>query len=319
MSADAAPRPVIAVDWGTSSFRAYALGPAGEVQAQKSSPRGILRVEPGGFPAALHEEIGGWLADRPRALVMMSGMIGSRQGWREVPYRSCPCDLTGLAEGLTRIDWAEGSDSDAEVWIAPGLSDRMESASPDVMRGEEVQVFGALGELSGDSALVCLPGTHSKWATVGAGTVRGFATYMTGEVYDLLQAHSILGRLMTPDGVAADDWFAEGVRQGASDRALLHLLFSVRSRVLSGEMPQEGARAYLSGLLIGKEVAAALRSADEDVADEGVAEVVLIGAAGLVGLYEAALAQQGRSVRVIGGDVVAQGLFQLARRLQDQA
>ncbi|NIA68839.1 2-dehydro-3-deoxygalactonokinase [Pelagibius litoralis] len=300
-------RPVIAVDWGTSSFRAYALGPAGEVRERRETPRGILRVEKGGFPQALSEEIGDWLAARPASLVVMSGMIGSRQGWQEVPYCACPCDLAGLAAGFVRLDWPE-----AEVWIAPGLSDETETGLPDVMRGEEVQIFGALADLPGGNALVCLPGTHSKWVTVSEGTIVHFATYMTGEVYDLLQAHSILGRLMTDEAVASDDWFGEGVVRGASDGALLHMLFSVRSRVLSGNMPEAGARAYLSGMLIGHEIAAALRAA-KDRPDE----VALLGAPALARLYEEALGRLGCAQRRIGSDVAASGLFQLAQRLPD--
>ena len=258
MSKATAARRVIAVDWGTSSFRAYRLGPVGEISDRRTSDGGILHIAPGAFPEALRTEIGAWLNEDPTALVMMSGMIGSRQGWLEVPYRDCPCDLAGLVDGLKRVDWPE-----AEVWIVPGLIDRAVPGLPDVMRGEETQILGALEQLTADEALICLPGTHSKWVTARAGTIAGFATYMTGEVYDLLQRHSILGRLMTADAVEADRAFSEGVARGAGGEALLRLLFSVRSRVLCGEMPDSGARAYLSGLLIGREVSAALRAAGE--------------------------------------------------------
>ena len=301
--------PVIAVDWGTSSFRAYLLDPKGEILDRRASSAGILRVGEGGFPATLKAEIGAWLDAHPAAVVMMSGMIGSRQGWMEVPYRSCPCDRGSLAEGLKRLDWTE-----AEVWIAPGLIDRTSPGLPDVMRGEETQVFGALSELAGDSALVCLPGTHSKWATVKAGTITGFSTYMTGEVYDVLQGHSILGRLMTAETVNPDRWFAEGVSRGAEGGALLRLLFSVRSRVLDGELPARAARAYLSGLLIGQEVSAA-RAASGDEAGE----VVLLGAPSLAKLYEAAVVQLGSAVRLISDEAVAKGLFQLAEYRGDGA
>ncbi len=313
MTTAAGSRPVIAadviaVDWGTSSFRAYALGPEGEVEERRESPRGILRLEAGDYAEALSAEIGDWLQARSGALVIMSGMIGSRQGWMEVPYCPCPCDLAGLAAKLERLDWPE-----AEVWIAPGLSDRSIAGLPDVMRGEEVQVFGALAELPEGSGLVCLPGTHSKWVTLEAGAITGFATYMTGEVYDVLQAHSILGRLMTDDTVGPDDWFLQGVGQGAADTALLRLLFSVRSRVLSAEMPESAARAYLSGLLIGHEVAAALRAHD------GAGDVILLGAPKLAKLYETALSSLGCDAKLIGADAVAQGLFQLAQRLPGKA
>lgn len=293
---------VIAVDWGTSSFRAYLLGAEGEILDRRASPSGILRVGEGGFPATLKAEVGGWLADHPSTPVMMSGMIGSRQGWMEVPYQGCPCGLASLARGLQRLDWPE-----AEVWIVPGLIDRNTPGLPDVMRGEETQVFGALSALSGDSALICLPGTHSKWVTVSGGAIVGFATYMTGEVYDLLQKHSILGRLMTAEAVVADDGFAEGVARGAGDGALLRLLFSVRSRVLDGAMPEAAARAYLSGLLIGQEISAARAACAE-----APGEVVFLGAPSLAELYMAAAAQLGYTARLMSDEVVAQGLFQLA-------
>ena len=295
---------IIAVDWGTSSFRAYRLGREGEILDRRSSGAGILRVAEGGFPAALQAEIGAWLEADATALVMMSGMIGSRQGWMEVAYRDCPCDLTGLTSGLQRLDWPG-----AEVWIVPGLIDRTTPGLPDVMRGEETQVFGALPEMPGESGLICLPGTHSKWVTVSGGTIAGFATYMTGEVYDLLQGHSILGRLMTAAPAGPDEWFAEGVARGASDTALLRLLFSARSRVLDGQMPDSAARGYLSGLLIGHEIAAALKAFGEKPA-----EVVLLGAPALAKLYEAAARQLDCPVRLVSDDVVAGGLFRLAKR-----
>ncbi len=308
MTNGAGSRPVIAVDWGTSSFRAYRLGPEGAVEERRESAQGILRVEQGGFAKALAAEIGAWLKMHPDALVVMSGMIGSRQGWLEVPYCPCPCDLSRLAAGFKRLDWSE-----AEVWIAPGLNDRTTPGLPDVMRGEEVQVFGALAQLPEGDGLVCLPGTHSKWVTMQAGTITGFATYMTGEVYDVLQAHSILGRLMTGDAVAPDEWFLQGVRQGASKESLLRLLFSARSRVLSAEMPEASTRAYLSGLLIGHEIAAALRASDS------AGDVVLLGAPNLAKLYSAGLRGLGHGVKLIGADAVAQGLFQLAQRLPGKA
>lgn len=307
MNSPDSDRRVIAVDWGTSSFRAYLLGAAGDILDRRASSAGILRVGQGGFAAALQAEVGTWQVACPTAVIMMSGMIGSRQGWMEVPYRACPCDLAGLAGGLRRLDWAG-----AEVWIVPGLMDETTPGLPDVMRGEETQIFGALAEIPGDGGLICLPGTHSKWVTVNAGTITGFATYMTGEVYDLLQGHSILGRLMTEAPVGPDEWFAQGVVRGGGEEALLRLLFSVRSRVLSGEMPESAARAYLSGLLIGHEVSAALRASVERPE-----EVILLGAPGLAKLYEAAARQLGCRVRLVSAEVVAKGLFQLVKIQQN--
>jgi 2-dehydro-3-deoxygalactonokinase len=296
-------RPVIAVDWGTSSFRAYLLDAEGRISERRESNGGILRVRGGDFAAALEAEIGRWLAPRPDALVVMSGMIGSRQGWREVPYVACPAEPAEIAQGLERIDWGEG---EAEAWIVPGLLDESRPGQPDVMRGEETQVLGALTALPGNGGLVCLPGTHSKWVRVENGVLQGFATYMTGEVFDLLQSHSILSRLMTKGAVAADRWFLEGVTLGRQG-GLLNRLFSARSRALTGDLPEAEVRSYLSGLLIGDELAAA-------VPDQPT-EIHLLGAPTLVALYEAALEKLGHRVVRLDVDAVAAGLFTLARQL----
>ncbi len=294
-------RSVIAVDWGTSSFRAYLLDGKGEIVDRQETAGGILRVRGGDFAAALLAEIGDWLKRNPDALVIMSGMIGSRQGWREIPYVDCPAGLADIAAGLERVDWGEG-----EAWIVPGLLDEARPAQPDVMRGEETQVLGALARLPKGSGLVCLPGTHSKWVRVADGAIQGFGTYMTGEVYDLLQGHSILGRLMTKGAVNADRWFLEGVSLGR-EGGLLNRLFSARSRVLAGDLPEGEVRSYLSGLLIGDELAAAVTDSQ--------AEVFLLGAPALSALYEAALTKLGHQVVVLETDAVAAGLFALAQQL----
>jgi 2-dehydro-3-deoxygalactonokinase len=299
-------RPVIAVDWGTSSFRAYRLDRAGGIVDQRETAGGILRVRGGDFAAALLAEVGDWLGDAPDALVIMSGMIGSRQGWRELPYVECPADLGEIAAGLERVDWGEG-----EAWIVPGLLDESRAGQPDVMRGEETQILGALPQLSKDGGLVCLPGTHSKWVRVartpdGGGSIQGFATYMTGEVYDLLQGHSILSRLMTKGAVAVDRWFLEGVELGQGG-GLLNRIFSARSRALTGDLPEAAVRSYLSGLLIGDELASAV--------PQEASEVYLLGATALTGLYEAALGRLGHSTRLLDSDAVAAGLFALTEQL----
>lgn len=299
----ASSRPVIAVDWGTSSFRAYLLDAEGGIAERRESAGGILRVRGGDFAAALEAEIGPWLAARPGALVVMSGMIGSRQGWREVPYIACPAEPAEIAQGLERLDWGEAG---AEAWIVPGLLDDSRPGQPDVMRGEETQVLGALAALPAAGGLVCLPGTHSKWVRIENGVLQSFSTYMTGEVFDLLQGHSILSRLMIKGAVSADRWFLEGVTLGRQG-GLLNRLFSARSRALTGDLPEAEVRSYLSGLLIGDELAAAV--------PDQPAEVHLLGAPGLVALYEAALEKLGHRVVRLDADAVAGGLFTLARHL----
>ena len=178
---------MIAVDWGTSGFRAYRLDEAGGIRETRTAPAGILTVAAGGFPAALEARLGDWLDDTP---IVMSGMIGSRQGWREAPYVECPADAAAIARGLLPVEWAAGR----RGWIVPGLSCRDAAGIPDVMRGEETQILGALAALPPADAVICLPGTHSKWARVSDGRILSFATAMTGEVFAVLRRHSILGR-----------------------------------------------------------------------------------------------------------------------------
>ena len=197
---------MIAVDWGTSSLRCYRLDGHGAIVDSRSSNEGILNVAPGKFPDVLQKQIEGW-DDAP---IVMSGMVGSRQGWQEAPYVPCPAGFDEIAATLLEV--RQG------VWIVPGVSCRDSAGVPEVMRGEEVQVLGA-----GQDGLICLPGTHSKWVEVKNGRIERFGTFMTGEVYAMLRQHSILGRMMQ-DGNPDAGAFAEGVKRsgeaGARSTAL---------------------------------------------------------------------------------------------------
>ncbi|RYF90336.1 MAG: 2-dehydro-3-deoxygalactonokinase, partial [Caulobacteraceae bacterium] len=199
--------PLIGVDWGTSNLRACLFGADGAVLERRGSDQGIQRIETSGHEAVLSDLVDGWLPAGERPRILMCGMIGSRQGWREAPYALCPAGLAEIAAALIRVetDWAD-------VWIAPGLSILAADNRADVMRGEETQILGLAPE-SGE-ALVIAPGTHSKWAEVNAGRVSRFRTYLTGELYELLSRHSILARLMegdAPDGAC----FALGAEREA--------------------------------------------------------------------------------------------------------
>ncbi len=180
---------MIGVDWGTSSFRAYRLAGDGRILDRSAAPLGIMAVPERRFDAALRRAIGAWLADGERR-VLLCGMIGSRQGWVEAPYLDCPAGPAELAQALVGVPFA-----DAEVRLVPGLAARDAAAIPEVMRGEETQIAGALDRIGG-SDLVCLPGTHAKWARLAGGRVTGFATYLTGEAFAALRDHTILGRMM---------------------------------------------------------------------------------------------------------------------------
>jgi 2-dehydro-3-deoxygalactonokinase len=222
---------MIVVDWGTSYLRAYRLGTSGEIYSRRSEPKGILSIAGGDFSAVLDEVLGDW--DDPwDSPIVMSGMIGSRQGWLEVPYVVCPAELRDLADGVRSIPAA----GKRAVLICPGLVCRDADDVPDVMRGEEVQIFGAISVAPNrDSATICLPGTHSKHAILRANAVEGFVTYMTGELFAVLRDHSILGRLMAQRRTDLNA-FDEGVRRARQQSGLLHHVFGVRTRILMEEM-----------------------------------------------------------------------------------
>jgi len=286
---------MILIDWGTSSFRAFRVE-NGAVTDRRESGMGILRVEPGGFASGLRGEIGPWLGDG-ETHVLMSGMIGSRQGWVEAPYAECPAGPDDLARALVAAPF-EG----AEVRIVPGVRGTDPSGVPEVMRGEETQIVGVLDRI-GEEATACLPGSHSKWVTVRRGRIAGFQTHMTGEAFAALRDHTILGRTMQ-DGPTDPDAFRRGVRRAREQGGLLHHLFGVRTQALFSQLSETEGASYLSGLLIGHEVAAAMPSG----------EVHLIGAAALCELYALALACFEVRAEIAGADAAASGLARIAER-----
>ena len=292
---------LVALDWGTSSLRAWLLGDGGAVLAEKSAPLGILKVPNGDFAAVLRDVCGAWLArggPTPPPPAIASGMIGSRQGWVEAPYAPCPTGFEALARGLA---WAKAGG--VRLAIVPGVSCVDASGVPDVMRGEETQVFGALDAADG----VCvLPGTHSKWVTVAGDRIESFATHMTGELFALLCEHSILGRLMSVDAAHAPAAFRRGWEAGlAGDGALLHRLFGTRTLGLFGQLTPEEAPSYLSGLLIGDEVRTAARSFAGST-------VTVIGDRMLCDRYCEVLAGGGVRARIAPPDAARIGLWRIA-------
>lgn len=291
---------MIAIDWGTTSFRAYRLDASGASIELRTAPDGILAVEPGRFPAILKRHAGDWIAAGEEPVVM-SGMVGSRQGWLEVPYAPCPAGLDDIAGSMRKVSWPGG-----EAWIAPGVSCRDDAGVPDVIRGEETQILGALDTLGAGRHTLCLPGTHSKWVEVDNGRIMRFATHMTGETFALFKAHSLLGRMMK-DGVDEPDAFADGVRRASNPGGLLHHLFGVRSRGLFGELANSASASYLSGLLIGHEIRAASDRRDT---------VHLLCTPQLAQIYRQALDALGIPSSTLDTNAVTRGLYQLACRLQ---
>lgn len=279
MTEQAAMRPaLITVDWGTSAWRAALWSQDGRLVEERQAPRGILEIPQGSFAQAWRELCGSWL-ESGATLCLMSGMIGSRQGWQEVPYLACPVTFDALA---SRVDFIEDATLPMRVGIAPGLQCEHDGL-PDVMRGEEVQILGAAALLGRTQGHFVLPGTHSKWATMHDGAITGFRSYMTGEIYALLRQQSILSRLMPPveQDRLDEAAFLQGVR-ASRDGSLLSQIFSARTLGLMGRMSAQALPSYLSGLLIGAEVSS------QALTQGGSEPIILVGAAGLVARYRLA-------------------------------
>ena len=288
---------MIAIDWGTSSFRAYRLDAAGAVIEQRSAGAGLLACD-GAFESVLARNLEGW----DDATIVMAGMIGSRSGWHEVPYVACPAHIDDLAAGLHEVNAA--TLPGRSVWIAPGVSHRGVDRPPEVMRGEEAQILGLDDRLrDGATYTVCLPGTHSKWVQVEGERIVSIRTAMTGELYALLRAHGMLAAVMSGDDDDPEA-FAQGVAASARDGGLTNHLFSVRTQVLFADLSSARAPSYLSGLLIGHELRGLLPA--------GRAQVHLIGGRALVERYERALALMGAASQAHGEALSARGLFRLA-------
>lgn len=295
----------IAVDWGTSNLRAWAMGPDG-VLAEATSDEGMGKLTRDQFEGALLRLISPWLGSG-KTRVIACGMVGARQGWHEAKYRAVPCTPVAAGE-LTPVATA---DPRLDVAIVAGLS---QSKPADVMRGEETQIAGALALLPEFDGVFCLPGTHSKWVHVSAGEVVSFQTSMTGEMFALLSTQSVLRH-----GMASGGWddatFDEGLSEALSrPEKIAARLFTLRAEGLLAGLSADAARARLSGLLIGIELAAAKPYWLGQ-------EVVLVGTEALTASYARALATQGLSARkldatacTLSGLASARGLLGKSQR-----
>lgn len=289
---------MIAIDWGTSSLRGYLLDGNGEILEQRRGEGGILACR-GRFAEVLADLVNGWNGD-----IVLSGMIGSRNGWHELPYLPCPADTAELAAAM--VAHTDPALPGRTLWFVPGVACGTEAGVPDVMRGEETQLVGLLPLLGAGRHSVCLPGTHSKWARIDAGRIVGFSTTMTGEMYALLRQHSILGKLMPAgDEHFDEEAFAQGVVRSSDAGGLLHHLFGTRTLGLFERLPAEALASYLSGLLIGHEVRA--RPGNGDV-------VHLVGSHALSVRYSRALSLLGIGSMRHAEDLAAAGLHRLALR-----
>jgi 2-dehydro-3-deoxygalactonokinase len=308
MNAAAVPRAAYGLaDWGTTHLRVWLTDRAGTLLGERISADGMGVLSPDQFSGVLerHMEALGAPAGLP---VVICGMAGSRQGWREAAYAETPVALPALAKQATAFQSAG-----RPVRIMPGVA-RRDVKRPDVMRGEETQLLG----LGVDDGVACLPGTHSKWVRIEGGRIVDFATVMTGEMYSLLTRQSILRHATTgPDGatpgVRSDDpLFREAAAAAQDGGGVLSRLFAIRAASLLNGRDAAQSAASLSGLLIGAEIAEAGRL----IGGNGTEDVHIIGSGPLCALYRAALLVAGRASHAHdGGALVRAGLLAAANRL----
>jgi 2-dehydro-3-deoxygalactonokinase len=297
---------MIGIDWGSSRLRAFLLSPDGTIVERFATDCGTAKLTTDRFLPILNELLARWRSVPVDVPIVLSGMVGSRQGWIEVPYMDCPCDSRRIARTLFPAPSMAGH----AVYIVPGLRCRHADGDWDVMRGEETQIAGLLSHDGGGGRQVCLPGTHCKWVELDGNAIARWRTTMTGELYQLLSTGSILRHAVgEPFDIRADDpAFVQGVRRSlASPASLPHLLFTVRTRDLIDGVSARDGRAYLSGILIGSDIAAQL----EQWGAAQAIDVIVDGALG--DLYVGAIAMAGRQARPSASErVTSAGLFALA-------
>ena len=285
----------IAVDWGTSSLRVWALEANGDILSYRTADKGMGQLSRSDFEPALLDIIEDLLDTTKRTTVIICGMAGARQGWAEAPYVTTPCPPPGI-DNATKI---EGSDPRLDVRILPGVK---QMTPPDVMRGEETQIAGFLGTEPGWSGLLCLPGTHTKWAMLEKGRIEGFRTFMTGELFALIGTHSVLRHSLDTKDLDQDAFAKAVLEIAARPEDLTARLFELRAASLIADQSAAQARGRLSGYLIGAEVLAA-------IAKGFTGEVTILGGEGISRAYKTALEVLGHTARLTdAGTLTLNGL-----------
>lgn len=313
-AATGAPLAWIAVDWGSSNLRAWGLDLHNQVIAHATSDKGMLALEAHEYEAELLRLVSDWLPDSGKTDVMVCGMAGARQGWLEAAYLPVPTRLDQLSQGAVMP--ALTGDK-LRVYLLPGLSQtRTNTTHFDVMRGEETQLAGLVAGSPDVTGLACLPGTHAKWATLEAGAISGFSTYLTGELYQLLANQSVLRHSIGNDELespAGREAFIAAVSETyATPETFSSRLFGLRAQdLLDGRLPAGDTRgavlaARLSGLAIGLELAGACR---EHTSEK---PIWLIGNQALSQRYRLALNTIGYQTQHLDGDSAVLGGLRLA-------
>jgi 2-dehydro-3-deoxygalactonokinase len=304
---NAAKPSLICVDWGGSNFRAFLLDDAGKPLDVIRSNQGMLSLSKEQFEPVFITQLQPWLTEHSLPIVM-AGMVGSAQGWQDAGYVPCPANLSSLTADMTFVANSRGF----KIAIVPGVKGLSHIGQIDVMRGEEVQIIGAISLLQQQaqacvaadktSLLMCLPGTHSKWANVNIErepSIVSFSTYMTGELFNVLEEFSLLGKPYRDNKQAVDSHlsaFDLGVKSSFTHASLSHTLFSARTNMLSGKISALEVRSYLSGLLIGAEIA------DMQGHTPNLSDVCLVGSQSLCELYQRACHSLAIKVSIIDSD-----------------
>ena len=314
--------PLIVVDWGTTNFRAYLverhIDHYGTCRDRVATNEGLLRIQ-GDYPSILNSQIGHWLDTAQAIPIFLCGMVSSPSGWLEVPHIPCPANTQKLAHNARQIDGF----NNGNTWIIPGLSGVGVSGHFDVMRGEEVQYFGATKIIREQHLptpdIICFPGTHNKWintSTNTGGELNQFSTSMTGEVFDLMASQSLLSDSISKQGLWQEHPFLEGLDNSASQGGIMHQLFTVRSLQLSGAHTRDEGEAYLSGLLIGSEIRSMLITTNKDNGKE----IAIVGANNLALRYKSAIEHLGHCAFTVDAEeATIVGALEIAQHLNPQA
>lgn len=298
---------LLCIDWGTSSLRAYLVAQNGTIIQQKSFPWGVKKlpfntgIRQDDFEKTFIRVCEDWIDTRNIA-ILICGMATSAMGWKEVPYVNCPASINEIVKGMSSFSVGE-----IQVHLIPGLLSNI--TMPDVMRGEETQIFGAIDNQKSVDKLICLPGTHSKWAIVKQSNVDDFTTFMSGEVFELLCNHSIL---LDPENNDAfnQEAFLKGVRVNVNNDNLLSTLFSTRSLNLQGMLEKCHQKSYLSGLIIGNEI----HQLSQFIKEQQFDQITLIGDATLCALYELTINDLMVNIRINHDEHAAvKGMWNLAK------
>ena len=302
---------LIALDWGSTRFRGWLLDSNGIEIDKIDEEFGILKINKSQYINVFEKQLGSWIKEHESIPIIATGMIGSRQGWMEAPYLNCPAGPEQLAQNLTYLKInSKLINNPLSMAIVPGIK-YFENGIPDVMRGEETQIAGLLWSQH-QVGLCIFPGTHSKWVFINKGRIERFTTFMSGEIFSLIEKHSIVNRLMVGKSFNKDDFLSGCNHSLNSSYGFLKQIFSARTMGLFDKVNPKGIYSYLSGIVIGNEIKDGL---DNHYKNTGCKEktIILNGENSLCNLYKIAFETAGVKVKLEKKNLVAKGLLRIAQ------